>query len=62
MIFIDLFSLPVIRVGRWLSAQWARYNIVVVLVNFLIDMPFQRFVEFLEQWRAFLREKKEEIH
>lgn len=62
MIFIDLFSLPVIRVGKWLSAQWARYNVIVILINFLIDMPFQIFVEFLEQWRAFLKEKKEEIH
>ncbi|MFH1582526.1 MAG: hypothetical protein ABIA08_02090 [bacterium] len=60
--FIDLFSLPIIRMGRWLSGQWTRYNIIVVLINFFIDMPFQKFVEFLEQWRAFLKEKKEEIH
>jgi hypothetical protein len=62
MVFIDFFSLPVIRVGKWLSAQWARYNVIIILINFLIDMPFQSFVEFLEQWRAFLKEKKEEIH
>lgn len=60
--FFDLFALPIIRVGKWLSSQWARYNVVVVLINFLIDMPFQVFVEFLEQWRYFLKEKKEEIH
>lgn len=60
--FIDLFSLPVIRVGKWLSRQWSRYNVIVVIINFLIDMPFQIFIEFLEQWRAFLKEKKEEIH
>ncbi len=62
MIFIDFFSLPIIRVGKWLSSQWAKYNIIIVLINFLIDLPFQSFVEFLEQWRAFLKEKKEEIH
>jgi len=60
--FIDLFSLPIIRMGRWLSRQWTRYNIIVVFINFFIDMPFQKFVEFLEQWRTFLKEKKEEIH
>lgn len=59
--FIDLFSLPIIRVGRWLSSQWQRYNVIVVILNFLIDMPFQKFVEFLEQWREFLKEKKDEI-
>ena len=60
--FIDLFSLPIISMGKWLSSQWSRYNIIIVLINVLIDMPFQKLVEFLEQWRAFLREKKEEIH
>jgi hypothetical protein len=60
--FIDLFSMPIISVGRWLSRQWTRYNIIVVFINFFIDMPFQKFMEFLEQWRAFLKEKKEEIH
>lgn len=60
--FFDLFALPIIRVGKWLSSQWVKYNIIVVLINFLIDMPFQVFVEFLEQWRYFLKEKKEEIH
>ncbi|MFH1462266.1 MAG: hypothetical protein ABIG08_00985 [bacterium] len=61
MILIDFFSLPVIQVGKWLSSQWKRYNIVMVLINFLVDLPFQIFVEFLEQWRNFLKEKKEEI-
>ncbi|MDP2736087.1 MAG: hypothetical protein Q8P12_07885 [bacterium] len=58
----DLFSLPVIHTGRWLSRQVARYNILVVFFNFLIEIPFQVFVEFLEHWRSFLREKREEVH
>lgn len=59
---IDFFSMPVISVGRWLSSQWTKYNILVIFFNFLIDMPFQAFIVFLEQWRNFLKEKKEEIH
>ncbi len=58
----DIFSLPMIQVGRWLSGQLVRYNIFSLALNFLIEVPFQMFVEFLEQWRGFLREKKEEIH
>jgi hypothetical protein len=61
-ILIDLLSLPVIRVGRWLSSQWMKYSAIVILFNSLLDMPFQVFIEFLEQWRGFLKEKKEEIH
>jgi len=60
--FMDTFSLPFIQMGRWLSAELAKYNVIVVFFNFLIDMPFQIFVEFLEQWRYFLKEKREEIH
>ncbi len=59
---IDSFSLPFILMGRWLSRQWAKYNVVVVLIAAFIDMPFQLFTEFLEHWRTFLKEKKEEIH
>ena len=58
----DLFSLPIITTGRWLSRQVARYNILIVIFNFLIEIPFQIFIEFLEQWRSFLREKREEVH
>ncbi len=60
--FVDLFSLPILQVGRWLSNQWTKYNAIAVLFNSLLDMPLQIFVEFLEQWRAFLKEKKEKIH
>jgi nitrate reductase NapE component len=59
---MDTLSLPFLRVGRWLSDQWLKYNVVLVLITALIDMPFQVFCEFLEHWRTFLREKKEEIH
>ncbi|MDP4007093.1 MAG: hypothetical protein Q8P55_00660 [bacterium] len=58
----DLFSLPIIHTGRWLSRQVAKYNILIVIFNFLIEIPFQVFIEFLEQWRSFLREKREEVH
>jgi len=58
---VDSFSLPFLRLGKWLSRQWAKYNIVLMLINAFIDMPFQVFTEFLEHWRTFLKEKKEEI-
>lgn len=59
---LDSVSLPFIRLGKWLSSQWSKYNTAIVLLSALIDMPFQVFTEFLEQWRYFLKEKKEEIH
>jgi len=57
----DFFTLPIVRMGRWLSRRWAKLNIALIIAA-LIDMPFLSFVKFLEQWRYFLKEKKEEIH
>ncbi len=60
--FIDPFAVPVIQLGKWLTNKWKRYNIIAVFFSALIDMPFTVFVEFIEQWRYFLKEKKEKIH
>ena len=59
--FLDTFSLPFLHMGKWLSNELAKYNVIVVFFNSLIDLPFQVFVEFLEQWRYFIKEKREEI-
>lgn len=61
-VFLDPFTMPVVYVGRKLSNAWKKYNIIGVAFNFLLDTPFLTFVEFLEQWRYFLKEKKEKIH
>jgi len=58
----DILFLPIAELGRWLSNKWKKYNAIAAFFNALIDMPFLVFVEFLEQWRFFLKEKKEEIH
>lgn len=58
----DFFTLPFIMVGKKISEELEKHNALVVIFNSLIDMPFETFVEFLEQWRYFLREKKEKIH
>lgn len=57
----DILFLPVTDTGRWLSNTWKQYNAIAAFFNALIDMPFSAFVEFLERWRYFLKEKKEEI-
>ncbi|MGB2762739.1 MAG: hypothetical protein WBC21_04400, partial [Minisyncoccales bacterium] len=57
----DLFTLPVVSVGRWFSKKLAKLNIALIIAA-LIDMPFLSFVKFLEQWRYFLKEKKDKIH
>jgi len=57
----DIFFLPMQGLGRWISMKWKRYNAIAALFNALIDMPFSAFVEFIENWRYFIKERKEEI-
>ena len=57
----DVFFLPLQGLGRWMSNKWKKYNALAALFNALIDMPFSMFVDFLEKWRYFIKERKEEI-
>jgi hypothetical protein len=59
---LDVLSLPLLRMGKWLSVKWQRYNVVAVFFSSLIDMPFQIFIEFIDNFRSFVSEKKEGIH
>ncbi len=57
----DVLLLPITGMGRWLSNTWKQYNAIAAFFNALIDMPFSAFVEFIERWRGFIKEKKEEM-
>jgi len=57
----DILFLPIADTGKWFSNTWKQYNAIAAFFSALIDMPFSAFVEFLERWRLFLKEKKEEI-
>lgn len=58
---LDILSIPVAKLGQWLSAKWKEWNIVSVFFTALIDIPFLTLTEFVENWSAFLKEKKAEI-
>ena len=60
--FIDIFALPFITVGRWGLAALSKLNILVLIFNFLLELPIQIFVQFIENFRGFIKSKKEEIN
>jgi len=61
-VLLDIFALPVIRLGKWFTNKWKRYNIISIFFSALIDLPFMSFIKFLEEWRSFLKEKREDIY
>jgi hypothetical protein len=50
------------KLGQWFSEKWKEYNIVSVFFSALIDAPFSMVVSLIEDWRAFLRDRRSEIH
>ncbi len=58
----DLFSLPIVRAGRWISERFSQVNIFVFVLDLIIEAPFKLFVRIFEDWIKFLKEKKEEIY
>lgn len=58
---LDIFSIPLARIGQWFAKKWKEYNIFSIIFSILIDAPLSMFIGFLEDWRNFLKEKKSEI-
>jgi len=59
---VDFLSIPIGKLGQWLATKWKKYNIVSVFFTTLIDMPFFAFINFIENWSSFMKERKSEIH
>lgn len=60
-VILDFFFLPILRAGQWLSRTVSRLNIFVVLLDFIIEAPYKLFLNILEEWFGFVKEKKEEL-
>ncbi len=58
----DFLTLPVVRLGRWLSVKLSRINIFVFFLDLFVEAPFKLFMALAEEWFSFIREKKEEIY
>ncbi len=57
----DLFTLPILKLGRWISTTFFQINIFIFVLDFLIEAPFQMMIEIIEEWIAYIKEKREEI-
>ncbi len=58
---VDLFYLPIIMVGRWLSNNMSKVNIFVFIFDFIIEAPFKILVNIFEDWTKYVRERRENM-
>jgi hypothetical protein len=59
---VEIFSIPLARLGQWLASKWKEYNFLSVFFTVAIDIPVLTVVEIIEDWRNFLKDKKAGIH
>ncbi len=59
---LDMFSVPVAKIGEFLAAKWKEYNIVAIFFTFLVETPFVVIVDFIENWSQYLKERRSELH
>ena len=57
----SVLAIPIIRTGRWLSQTFSSINIFVLIMDFIIETPFKRILNFSNQFLVYLREKAEEM-
>ncbi len=58
---IDLFTIPLAKVGQWFARVWREYNIFSIFFTVLVDTPFSVLIGIIEDWRGFLKDAKNEI-
>lgn len=58
---IDLFYMPIIAAGKWLSGNISKVNVFVFFFDFIIEAPFKVIVEIAEDWTRYVRERKDNM-
>lgn len=58
---LDLFYMPIIAVGKWLSNNVSKVNVFVFFFDFIIEAPFKVFVEIAEDWTRYVKERKDNM-
>ncbi len=60
-LLFDLISIPLIRVGRWISIRSSKINIFIFLFDYIIENPVKIIIKGIESGVLFIKEKKEEV-
>ncbi|EKD56209.1 MAG: hypothetical protein ACD_58C00269G0004 [uncultured bacterium] len=60
-IISDFIFMPFLKIGKWLALKFQGVNIFLIILDFIIEAPFKSVMEVIEDWVAFMKEKKEEL-
>jgi hypothetical protein len=54
-------AMPWVSLGRFMSVQFGKFNVLAFVLDFIIEAPFKLLVEIFEDLFSFYREKKEDM-
>lgn len=58
---LDLFYMPIILVGKWLSNSFSKINVFIFILDFILEAPFKIIVEIADDWTKYVRERRENM-
>ncbi|MDP2932818.1 MAG: hypothetical protein Q8N81_01670, partial [bacterium] len=57
----DNITLPFLSLGAWLSRGLAQFNVLMILMDFLIEAPLKSVIAVVGEWANFIKERKKEV-
>lgn len=54
----NLFTFPIVNTGRWFSVRFSSINVFVLLLDFLVEMPFKAFLNIFDASLSFIKEHR----
>lgn len=57
----DTVAMPIVQVGRWLSAEMSQLNFLVFIFDFILEAPFKKFLNVFDDWIKFMKEEKDKL-
>lgn len=58
---VDLFYMPIIMAGKWLSNNVSKVNVFVFIFDFIIEAPFKILVDVAEEWTKYVKERRDNV-
>jgi hypothetical protein len=58
---ISFVALPVLEFGSWLTRNISQVNVLLFLMDRVLEAPFKLFIDVVEEWFVFVRDRREEI-
>ncbi len=58
----NISTLPIVRMGRWLSRKFSSVNLFVFILDFIIETPFKLVLNVSDSFISFLKEKRDDVY